>query len=364
MRVRRRRDNVRVGQHTYPDGGVVPIYGSTYDHTCRDVVGNYLGVNPLIITKHTSKRAGLQVIDRYGQNVRLLFTGLDASSPFLEDSSDQQSYINRIVANGPAKPHVNVPLFIAELKDIPRMIRHAGDLLHKIRRPSGLSIDKEIAAATLAYNFGWDPLISDITKMLDFQGAVTKRQKSLNKIKTHGSYKSRTILHSHSDTIQGSELTTSYLGVANYVPFTCSRQIKVWGSTRWTLADGADIGRISDPDKIWYDVTGFNARNIPLTAWKLMPWSWMIDWFTDISNVLQANNNLLDFKPYNTCIMTQCNNTKVFKRGGVLQEDTVLDSVLKSRIPVSASPSVVLKLPMMDNFKMAILGSLAILKGR
>jgi hypothetical protein len=267
-------------------------------------------------------------------------------------------------------PKVNLPLALFELKDIPGMLRHAGNLLHKIRHPSGLNPVKEAAAANLAYKFGWAPIIEDLGKLLDFTEHANRRQQVLKKAYSKRGVRRKIDLDSFSQShsgnllvwsVYGSTLSPQYLGVVNS---------ETWATIRWIVRDPTKYGYEPTFKEALHTALGFNKGQIPISVWKAIPWTWMIDWFTDISNILQANYNSIYFKPYRLSIMRTTVDTFEHKpilniNGSPLNYLTPgqYKATFKSRY-VNNSPSTnfTLRLPFLDSYKLSVLGSLAVLR--
>lgn len=100
-----------------------------------------------------------------------------------------------------------------------------------------------------------------------------------------------------------------------------------------------------------------------------MPWTWFIDYFVNISEMIQAIDNQIDYQPGSGCIMVNRTVTRSFAGGplgstGLTCSDFERVSEIKSRYPISSWGDNVptMKLPFLDNFKLSVLGSLAILK--
>jgi len=281
--------------------------------------------------------------------------------------------VNRVLATtGPLTPNVNLPLFLFELKDVPRMLRHAGDLLHKIRRPSGLDPIKEAAAANLAYKFGWAPIIQDLGKLLDFSEAAKKQQKRIKGAYSSKGIRRRITLEENQVANYGSKLVWSVYGLLLRVDYIGNVSYKTWATVRWTVRDPSKYGYEPSFNEALKTSLGLNAGQIPITVWKAMPWSWMIDWFTDISNVLQANYNSIYFKPSRLSIMRHTIDMIEHKPimgfhgdpANMLTAGT-LKQEFKHRYANNApTTNVTLRVPFMDSYKLSVLGSLAILRSK
>ena len=183
-RTRYRQSDIQTGVITYASGAN-PLYSSRVgkDETCKDIIGDMFNTDGTIkdhpfdmltITARGHRTTGV----RGSGNSAAYFDQKINSFPsagseiIISPSEKDQLRVRLLASTGPLTPKVNLPLFIFELKDIPMMLKHAGDLLHKIKTPSRLSLDKEAAAATLAYQFGWAPLIQDLSKLINFSELV------------------------------------------------------------------------------------------------------------------------------------------------------------------------------------------------
>lgn len=352
--------------------GGSPI-GYSYPTTkeqCDDVIGNFGGNNPLDLVRRVysgsfvTKTSGTLQLQKCPSFMYTKTPGPPTMIPAVS------SYLNRLLAStGPITPRVNLPLFVYELKDIPMMLRHAGDLLHKIRRPSGLDPTKEAAAATLAYQFGWAPLIGDLKKLLSFGDAVAKQQRVLRGAHSERGIRRRVSLGTDSYYSGGTDSVWSVYGLFLTPQFNSELGAKTWGVVHWKVRDPNQVGKYPSWNSAMRSALGFNLGMIPITIWKAIPWSWLVDWFTDISSVLTANYNMVYYRPFRACIMRTAWNIRRYKAvpagpgpDDVCTEGTV-ESTFKSRYPVNnPSPSVTLKLPFLDSFKLSILGSLTILR--
>lgn len=276
--------------------------------------------------------------------------------------------VNRILAStGPLTPRVNLPLALLELKDIPRMLKHAGDLLHNLKSPSGLNAGKEVASATLAYQFGWGPLISDIGKLLDFADAARDRQRVLKNAHRQIGVRRKVNLGSTDKVLTDAFWLWSTYGV--YLAPRCTRLMsrKAWATIRWRVRDPNQYGKEPSFVEGFRTALGGNLGQVPITVWKALPWSWLIDWFAGISDLMQAHYNMVYYEPFNLCLMQTFRHDMMFegKFYGPEQylEPGSCNATWKERsIVLLPHTEVTLKLPFMDGFKLSILGSLAALR--
>jgi hypothetical protein len=84
-----------------------------------------------------------------------------------------------------------------------------------------------------------------------------------------------------------------------------TRKDDVWFTAHW------DMGLGPRPPELFGDVwqVGINAfgLNRPAAAiWQAIPWSFVIDYFTNISTFLEASGGVAEYRPSQICIMYTC----------------------------------------------------------
>ena len=188
----------------------------------------------------------------------------------------------------PVKPGVDIPAFVGEMRDIPRLFKIAGQTL----------VAKG-GSAYLNWQFGWKPLISDVGKMITMGEGVTKRLLTLRDLLAKG-----IVRHAQWDESVDSEstfITCQPYNLpefeANQVDFQIDKttRTQLWGYTRWQMPESAKLLLRSDDDlqrwtalKSYYGIDGFKLH--PAAAWEIIPWSWFVDWFTHFQTVLEVLN--------------------------------------------------------------------------
>jgi hypothetical protein len=58
--------------------------------------------------------------------------------------------------------------------------------------------------------------------------------------------------------------------------------------------------------------SGFTTDALYSGAWDLLPWSWIIDWFTNFSDFLKSYSNTVPAQSQAVCIMTETRTDTVF----------------------------------------------------
>lgn len=193
--------------------------------------------------------------------------------------------VTSLARTNPGRAAVSLPVFVAELRDLPHAIRSAGNFIRQFRKPI-----KQSAGEFLSWQFGWAPLFSDLRKMIQFQDTVDKRVNELQRLYSNGGLKRR-IRHgnwsAHSET---SVITESSLGTTVATRLSHDTQVEVWSTVRWrptrlpAAIDNVHLRKLARKA-----IFGMSLQ--AEDAWNLIPWSWLVDWFSNIGDFLEAHNN-------------------------------------------------------------------------
>jgi len=267
------------------------------------------------------------------------------------------STFNDVLAQtNPSRPHIDLPYFFGELRELPELVWKAG---------GGLL--KSTARANLTSEFGWELLVSDLKSMLDFQAAVDRRVAHLSsgfrkggfrfqRELRRGSYQNNSV--TNSSIFSGAEITSRKYGA-----------IREWCSVSWCPNEDVRNG-IPSPSEIRRRAfrACIGGTVDAATVWNLLPWTWLIDWFGDTGSYLSSKRNLVGFAPGSCYIMTHSLRgtdhsyrilpTSSFK--GSLKPPIYLNET-KSRT-VGSGVSLTAGLPILSGRQFGILGSLAVLK--
>lgn len=289
-------------------------------------------------------------------------------SSALDPASDGSLAAKAMARTNPGRAHVSLPTFVGELKDLPRLVRSVGHLALLASGKAGRrsrAIVQEAGHANLTWQFGIAPIISDIKKIVSFQKQVERRCSELDRLYSKGGLRRRIQLQNDSNSVTSSDLAfESSLGsVLSLRPVTSSRT-RVWATVRWrptTLPKFRNDKQKRDlANRL---VFGLNAHTLGVTAWELIPWSWLGDWFFDVQSFLEAHNNAVPASSQNVCVMkhrrTETVYTRVDSQTWVSGGDGSSSYETKTRV-VGASPSINTSLPLLSGKQLSILGSLAV----
>lgn len=315
---------------------------------------------PLSIVKYTPMIPLTSTPNTGGFYLQNCPVGWGSNPPKL-NSENLASFKNRVLsASGPLTPSIYLPVSLFELRDIPKMYRHAGDLLHKIKRPSGLSPIKEAASANLAYQFGWKPIVNDLLTLSGLASSIRQRQKNLKKAGSPGGLKRRIRLGSDTKTASGTTTVHSTYGIFIQPKYIDTMKYRAWATIRWQIIDASSVGK----DPSWLEAfqteLGLNRGHVPIEVWKALPWSWFVDWFADISNILAANYNSIFYRPSLLNIMRESISERQLLPSGHFAGGIKRVEWKERFVDAAPSASLRLRVPFLDPFKLSILGSLTI----
>jgi hypothetical protein len=203
----------------------------------------------------------------------------------------------------PFKYEVSVPIMVAELVE-------AGSLL-KLASNNFISL---IGSAHLNWVFGWKPTIGDIKDLASITVTIENKIKEFNKLLEKGGSRRRKFLNNGSDS--GPEYvfpTHSISGLGTwYGTVNTTFTSKVWGSVRWVPNRTSPIDlklltNFNEALKIVLDLRVPDAS----TIWEAIPFSWLVDYFVNVGDALQAIEDTDKVLPVDICIMRERRVTSV-----------------------------------------------------
>lgn len=257
----------------------------------------------------------------------------------------------------PSRPVVDLPLFVFELKDFPRMLRHLGETLSKGLK--GLR-PVDVPEWHLAYSFGWKPLLSDLFSLVKLNKSIEERKAHLRAME---------VGHRLKRTLTKGEVTRT----------VSSNWFQVWGL--WDPILQADLTTVGS-QRVWYTANAKLLYDLPdvrhdpeysyiqalglnmsaETLWNAIPWSWLIDYFVNVGDVLAAHRGYIPWKCTRMNLMctsvAESTLTNVRQTGNVSVSVGSMKTSVKTRsVYVDPVPTVAFD-PFLSGSQVAILGSL------
>ncbi len=243
----------------------------------------------------------------------------------VEGETEGASALRAKAMTNPSRNEIQLPVFLFELKDIPGMIRHAGRLLHHLKK-TGERVStqafhdwfaagsiknrvdgavREAASAHLAYSFGWAPLVNDLKKMVLFADAVEQRKQELDRLISGTGLKRRVTLLRKANEVKISSTPSQVYLAALSVPVAMQGSILRWATMRWKPSRNPLAGSVPKTDQdVRNLIMGLNASSVAGHVWEALPWSWLVDYFYRVGDVVNASNNAVGAELVSSCIMT------------------------------------------------------------
>jgi len=224
---------------------------------------------------------------------------ISASSPpggWQSIEGDDGELVAKLLADtNPFRYTVSVPVMIAELLE-------AGSLL-KLASNNFFSL---VGSAHLNQVFGWEPMIQDLKALSKITTEIENRIKEFNALVSKGGSRRRVHLWNQKvSTVTTAWLYSSYQGAwADTVDTTY--ESRVWGSVRWvpnrtSPIDLAKLTAFNEAMRIVLDLRIPDAS----TIWEAIPFSWLVDYFLNVGDSLQAIEDTDKVLPRDICIMRE-----------------------------------------------------------
>lgn len=184
-----------------------------------------------------------------------------------------------LAKTNPSRPVVDLPIAIFELREIPKLLKIEGD-----------SLLAKFGSANLSYQFGIKPLVNDLLGLLNFSDEVAKRQKELDALANSGLRRKRQLWSGSSVTSHAQFLQSVGYNVGNC---GCAKTTawNMWGFVEWFPIDKLALMKADRRALARDAVLGLTIDFS--TAWNAIPWSWLIDWCSNVGDILVSKRNLV-----------------------------------------------------------------------
>lgn len=276
---------------------------------------------------------------------------LSQKLPLPDAPTDDEVAVMVRSRTNPSRPVVDLPIAIAELKDLPQLIRLAGR-----------NVLQKAASANLSYQFGMAPLASDLAKLTTFQSFVSKRVERLTQLRDKGLRSTINIGSYSNSKKEGVSLNSFGYGWSEEIHFSTTQ--RVWGHIRWAPNSDHSMPKTDAEMRALAIKATLGLTVDASTVWELLPWSWLADWFSNVGDYFAAHRNIVPATPTAVQVMreTRVENTGPSKTWSDGQYNSGVTYRLVSKSRRLASGSLSAQLPFLDGRQLSILGSLAVLR--
>jgi len=212
-------------------------------------------------------------------------------------------------------------LYVAlrEAKDIPRMLKTTSGIFHDIWkstavgpkrsrvRPGPRMAPKSAANHFLNHQFGWVPFLSDLSKFYStYQNSLKIRtqfardnNRWIRRRRSDKKLESDTLVYSRTDIIgcqpDGYPFSNGYsnrLYTIRLKEYTDVWYEGVFKYYRPAFNVSPDDKSYTAFDRVRQEMALYGATISPTHVWQATPWSWLVDWFSNVGDVIQAVEDL------------------------------------------------------------------------
>lgn len=385
-RVRTRNHGFSIGYYSARNGITQTITRDNLSDSCEDVTDGHQTDNRFLLTRNIRTGGMLNGFRDFPLSNDALWAdcptlpalnwGTQLSFNETEDNAARRGFN----ITNPGRAEILAPVFLAELRDIPRMVRQLGDTLrwinNGIKRPpstiaNGLSISKKLAADNLAYQFGWAPLLSDLKNMALMTDSINRRRKELSRLHSGRGLKRRVTLEKREAKSNNPSSLSVWTADGTLLTLAGPQMsyrswVHRWATFRY--APTKDSPLPASDHEIRMMVMGLTLNNIASNLWEAIPWTWLADWFSNLGDIVESTNNSAHVSVKSCCIMTHSGFEYriptliwTFSNGSVkLDSYHRLFETKARRIGLPNFPIPELSLPHLGGSQLSILGSLAV----
>jgi hypothetical protein len=224
----------------------------------------------------------------------------------------------------PKLERVNSFVSIAELRDLPRMLKATARTFKELWERRGRELFDNAPDTFLSHEFGWRPFLRDLSNMIEL---VHSAEEAMEKVKSRNGKPTRrhvTITGNRIevevpdkadptktrkkvirvDPIVSSTMVASGTGnqcLPSSLPTTYFDGSPTWelweikedlliASSKWTyynpFFDASVSGYETTLSGIRRYLTLFGLRATPSNIWRATPWTWLIDWFSNLGDLI------------------------------------------------------------------------------
>jgi len=233
----------------------------------------------LIRKSDHSERYGEQAVDSVVTNAGF------QTAPFDMDAADNQAIKYMMRAIREQRTQMQGMIFVAEARKTMEMIRSPakglfngiGDYLRtagrRTRNAPRKSKKKILADTWLEYSFGWVPLASDIADAVKAYKSLA-RKKVINRLTRTGKDTANTF---------DEDL---WIAGAN-IPVKRLTRVSSVGTVRYIVGLRSQVTGFNGTTEV-LERFGFVTKQFIPTLWEITPWSFLVDYFTNIGDILDA----------------------------------------------------------------------------
>lgn len=265
------------------------------------------------------------------------------------DRTNASYAVSAAARTNPSRPYVDIPVNILQLGEVTRLIRRRGQ-----------SILRELGRENLRYQFGIAPLVGDLVKLANFQEQLNRRLAVLERLSGPTGYRRTVTIGSWTNQRQSGHTMMSW-GAHYGVTRTDTTSEIVRVHLRWMPQ--ASLSHLTAAEREHLAMRSVLGLTVdPSTLWEIVPWTWLIDWASNVGDWFIANRNIIPANLSDISVMRETHTEFSFPRHEgrtFVANAATVNLRTKSREKVSVNaPSA--HFPLLTGNQMGILASLAV----
>lgn len=270
------RQQIRSGQNAS-----TAFNGTSYGFTYTGGMGNIKYYHPSKATPGATIR---EVVTRNGDLVAVAMSTLFPNPPA---PAENQALIRVYKDIRDTQYQLSGPTFIGELRETIKMLKrpmngmrqYADKYLRalKTRRGRTGNPSRMVADTWLEYSFGWSPFLSDIKSAAE---TLARFNTDIRRgtAKGFGEY----------SIAEYTGLRTAGASTNAGIPYFATQTKTTSCKVIYRCGINADLAADEGSTARLIQLSGFQMQNFIPTVWELLPWSFLIDYFSNIGNVIEA----------------------------------------------------------------------------
>lgn len=275
--------------------------------------------------------------------------------------------LSAVARSNPSRPVLFPPEVVQDIVSLPKMIKNLWSLL---KNPKSKFSPKGVSNEYLGLQFGWLPIIEDLEKISKLQEYINRRAQWAQDLYSNKKGLRRKIRFSKDTKTYRKYLQFNTDWGNVQFPGSVTVTKEVWATVRWkpvgpippALLDGTHNEYLRNM------VLGLTPEGMVTGIWKILPWTWMIGWFTNAADLLLVRSGTLPAQYTEACLMRKVtwvrhSGLPVFTGSGFsssLTQTGLQTWTSRSRNVGTGNLLPSVNMPFLDMFRLSIVGALAI----
>lgn len=279
--------------------------------TCGDMVGRPIAPSTFNCTNRKGRPAGVSGVStcpaplgaKYQVECSTYPVAMSTSFDTTPTPPPSGWMLDLVAGTNPSRPIVTPPTLIQDLVELPKMLMNLGQLL---QRPGRVVSPQGLSSEYLGIKFGWLPLIDDINKLLQVNEYTLKRVKELHQLQSGRGLRRRLQFGEDTKNEKREQGFAAYGTNAAYLQYDADLKKKQWGTISW-YPTTLPLYHQSDEEMYRFArrvVLGLTWEGIAKGVWDVIPWTWMIGWFTNVGKYALAYSNTVPAHHGAGCFMS------------------------------------------------------------